>query len=105
MTVRSQWEFYSITGIDITTEFAGKAQNNTVLQYESLQTSTFLELLNLGDRPCRRSWIVLKCLAEALDSESKMNRQGSKITVTLGKKAFLFDPKVSSPRRYGGRPF
>jgi len=41
MTVRSQREFYSITGIDITTEFAGKAQNNTVLQYESLQTSTF----------------------------------------------------------------
>jgi len=43
MTVRSQREFYSITGIDITTEFAGKAQNDTVLQYESLQTSTFLE--------------------------------------------------------------
>jgi len=43
MTVRSQGEFYSLTGIDITTEFAGKAQNNTVLQYESLQTSTFLE--------------------------------------------------------------
>ena len=77
MTVRSQREFYSTTGIDITTEFAGKAQNDTVLQYESLQTSTFLELLNLGDRPCWRSWIVLKYLAEALDSESRMNSSRS----------------------------
>jgi len=61
VTVRSQREFYSTTGIDITTEFAGKAQK--LVQYYSknhLKTSTFLELLNLGDRPCWRSWIVLK---------------------------------------------